>query len=239
VLKLIFLVGDAPPHMDYGNAPKYPEVCEAAAKKDLIINTVQCGGIAETTPVWKEIAKLAEGNYAAIEQSGGMVAVATPMDDKLAELNRKLGGTMVAYGSDAARRSVAAKQMAAEAAPAAVAADRLKYNLASGVSVQGGGELLDGLTNGTVKLETLKRDQLPPEWQKLDDKELRAAIEAKQKERADLQSQITKLSRERDNYIAAERKKLADSSRTVSFDDKVAQTIRAQAAKKGIDYGAE
>ena len=43
VLKIIFLVGDAPPHMDYPGAPKYPEVCQRAMKRDLIINTVQCG----------------------------------------------------------------------------------------------------------------------------------------------------------------------------------------------------
>src|SRR5438128_2214755 len=69
VLKIIFLVGDAPPHMDYADGPKYSEVCKAAVKKDLIINTVQCGAMPETTPVWKEIAQLSEGSYAAIAQS--------------------------------------------------------------------------------------------------------------------------------------------------------------------------
>src|SRR5438270_7355311 len=43
VLKIIFLVGDAPPHLDYADGPKYPELCRIAAKKDLIINTVKCG----------------------------------------------------------------------------------------------------------------------------------------------------------------------------------------------------
>src|SRR5437016_4701234 len=32
VLKIIFLVGDAPPHMDYSNGPKYPDLCREAAK---------------------------------------------------------------------------------------------------------------------------------------------------------------------------------------------------------------
>ena len=62
VLKIIFLVGDAPPHMDYQGAPKYPEICQEAMRRDLIINTIQCGAIAETTPVWTEIAKLSEGS---------------------------------------------------------------------------------------------------------------------------------------------------------------------------------
>jgi Mg-chelatase subunit ChlD len=68
VLKIIFLVGDAPPHMDYSNAPKYPDLCREAAKKDLIINTIQCGAMAETKPIWQEIAKLSEGSYVGIAQ---------------------------------------------------------------------------------------------------------------------------------------------------------------------------
>ena len=137
VLKIIFLVGDAPPHMDYANAPKYPEICQAAMKKDLIINTVQCGTLGETTPIWKEIAKLSEGSYAAIAQEGGMVAITTPMDPELAELNRKIGGTLIAYGSLGVRREIAAKQVASEAAPAAVVADRLAFNAKSGKAVAG------------------------------------------------------------------------------------------------------
>lgn len=239
VLKIIFLVGDAPPHMDYANAPQYPEICQAAMKKDLIINTVQCGGIPNTTPVWKEIAKLSEGNYAAIAQEGGMVAVATPMDEKLVELNRKVGATLVAYGSEPARREVFAKQAASETAPAAVAADRLSFNYRSGKTVQGKGELLDALATGELKVTDLKKDQLPAEWQELDDAQLKAQIGNKQKERAEIQAQIVKLNQERDQYIATARKKLAASTKGDSFDSQVASAIRAQAARKGIVYGKE
>jgi hypothetical protein len=223
--------------MDYAGDVKYPEVCQLAAKCDLIINTVQCGTTAQTTPVWQEIAKLAEGSYAAIAQSGGMVAMATPMDAELATLNRKLGGTLVAYGGETVRRSVAAKQIAAEAAPASVAADRLYFNVNAGVAVQGEGELLDSLANGRLKLADLKKEQLPVEMQKLSETELKAAVEKKQKERAGLQAQIAKLGKQRGEYLAQERQRLAAAAKGDSFDEKVAQTIRAQAAKKGIDYG--
>jgi Mg-chelatase subunit ChlD len=237
VLKIIFLVGDAPPHMDYANAPKYPEICQDAMKKDLIINTVQCGGIVQTTPIWQEIAKLSEGSYAAIAQSGNMAAIATPMDAELAELNRKVGTTLVAYGDVAARRSLTAKQAAAEAAPASVSADRLAFNARYGVAVQGEGELLDSLSSGKLKLTELKREQLPAEWQKLDDAELKAKIEKQQKERTELQAQIVKLSKDRDDFIAKERQRLAAGGKADSFDEKVALAIRTQAAKKGIEYG--
>ncbi len=236
VLKIIFLVGDAPPHMDYAQGPKYPDVCQEAVKKDLIINTVQCGGIAGTTPFWQEIAKLSEGSYAAVAQSGNMAVIATPMDEKLAELNREMGSTLVAYGSARARREVATKQLAAEAAPAAVAADRLSYNAHSGVAVQGEGELLDGLKTGKLEVESLDKDSLPPELQTLNKPELKAEIEKKQKARADVQGRIQKLSQEREDYLAAERKRLAEQGQGDSFDEKVAANIRAQAARKGIQF---
>ena len=237
VLKIIFLVGDAPPHMDYANAPKYPDICQAAVKKDLIINTVQCGTMGETTPIWKEIAKLSEGSYAAIAQEGGMVAISTPMDTELAELNRKIGTTLVAYGTLGMRREVAAKQVASEAAPATVVADRLSFNTKSGKAVQGEGELLDTLASGKLKLADVKKEELPTEWQKLDDTQLTAEVAKKQKEREALQARIVKLNQQRDEYLAAERKKLAASAKADGFDEQVAATIRSQAAKKGISYG--
>ncbi len=236
VLKMIFLVGDSPPHMDYANAPKYPEVCRAAAKKDLIVNTVQCGGNPSTTPIWQEIARLSEGSYAAIAQSGNMAVIPTPMDVKLAELNRKVGETLVAYGTETERRSIATKQHVSETAPASVAADRLAFNAVSGVAVQGEGELLDSLNNGKLKFESIRKDQLPKELQKLNDAELKAAIDKKQKERNEIQSQIRELNGQREDYLAQERKRLEASGKSDSFDEKVAAMIRSEAVKKGINY---
>ena len=54
VLKIVFLVGDYPPHMDYPDDVKYEVSCREAVKRDLIIDTVQCGDVAETATVWKE-----------------------------------------------------------------------------------------------------------------------------------------------------------------------------------------
>ena len=237
VLKIIFLVGDAPPHMDYADGPKYPQVCQEAVKQDIIINAVQCGNIPRTTPFWKEIAQLSEGSFAAIAQSGNMVAVATPMDSELADLNRKVGKTLVAYGNEPARRAVTGKQLAAEKAPASVVADRLTFNARSGVAVQGEGELLDSLSSGKAKLESLEKDQLPPELQQLDKDALKAEIGKKQKERTELQARIQKLTREREDYLAAERIRQAEQSKGDSFDEQVAASIRVEAARKGIEYG--
>ena len=236
VLKIVFLVGDAPPHMDYANSPKYPELCRAAAKKDLIINTVQCGDISETAPIWKEIAKLSEGSYAAIAQSGNMAVVSTPMDRKLSELNRRMGETLIPYGDADARREVAAKQAAAEAAPAPAAADRLSYNARTKKAVQGSGELLDALARNDLKLEDIQEKNLPAELQKLSREELRGRIAKAEKDRAALQKEIAEVAKDREAFIQAETKRLAAAGKGDGFDEKVAQTIRKQAEKKGINY---
>ena len=236
VLKIVFLVGDAPPHMDYENAPKYPDLCRAAAKKDLIINTVQCGGMTETTPIWKEIAKLSEGSYAAIAQSGNMAVVSTPMDDDLAKLNKRMGATLIPYGDAEMRREVGAKQAVAESAPAAAAADRLSYNARTRKSVQGAGELLDALANNELKLEAVDQEKLPAEFQKLSRKEMEARIAKTREERATVQKEIDDVSKKRDAYIQAENKRLAADGKGDSFDEKISQTIRKQAEDKGISY---
>jgi Mg-chelatase subunit ChlD len=236
VLKIIFLVGDAPPHLDYVDGPKYPELCRIAAKQDLIINTVQCGNIAGTTPIWKEIAKLSEGNYAAIAQSGGVTVIATPMDDELARLNKKIGATLIPYGDAAAQREIAAKQAFAESAPASAAADRLSYNAKTGKGVQGRGELLDALANNEVKLETIDKKDLPQEFQKLTKQEMESRIAKARAERDSLQKEVQELARKREAYIQAENKRLADAGKGDGFDEKVAETIHRQAERKGISY---
>ncbi len=236
VLKLIFLVGDAPPHMDYADGPKYPDLCRAAAKKDLIINTVQCGDIAETTPIWKEIAKMSEGSYAAIAQSGNMAVVRTPMDAKLAELNKRMGETLIPYGTDEVRHEVRAKQVASEAAAAPAAADRLMYNAATKKSVQGQGELIDALASNQIKAEEIDQAKLPNEYKKLSRAELEKRIAKARDDRAALQKDIEQVSQKRADYIAAETKRLAVAGKGDSFDAEVAQVIRKEAEKKGIRY---
>ncbi len=236
VLKIVFLVGDAPPHMDYADGPKYPDLCRAAAKKDLIINTVQCGGMAETTPIWQEIAKMSEGSYVAIAQSGNMAVVSTPMDDDLAKLNKRMGGTLIPYGDAEVRREVGAKQAFAESAPAAAAADRLSYNAHTKKSVQGAGELLDALAHNKLKVESIDKKNLPAEFQKLSRGEIEARIAKTQEERAAVQKEIDEVSKKRDAYIQAETKRLAAEGKGDSFDEKIAETIRKQAEEKGITY---
>jgi len=71
-MKIIFLVGDAPPHMDYTDDVKYPVTCKAAVEKGIIINTVQCGNDADCTKIWKDIGEKGKGSSVAIPQDGAV-----------------------------------------------------------------------------------------------------------------------------------------------------------------------
>jgi len=236
VLKIIFLVGDAPPHMDYPNGPKYPDLCREAAKKDLIINTIQCGEMAETKPIWQEIAKLSEGSYVGISQSGNVAVISTPMDKELSRLNERIGATLIPYGDSTLQAEVHAKYAAAKSAPVAAMADRLTYNSKTGRAMQGRGELVDALNDKTIKLDDIDQKQLPGELQKLDREELEKRITKARDERADLQKQIVDVSKKREAYIQSENKRLVAEGKGDAFDQKVTETLHAQAAKKGISY---
>lgn len=230
VLKIIFLVGDYPPHMDYTEDVKYTVSCQQAARRGIIINTVQCGDVPETRTVWQDIAHRAEGSYVALAQSGNMTAVATPFDDEIAAVSGELGATVVAWGDSARQEEARSKVSGAAAAPASVAADRAAFNLATGgVAIQGRGDLVEDVAAGGVNVKTIAKDQLPPEMQRMTPEERVAFVEKQTAKRAELNRRLADLAKKRADFIAAEQKRLAGSGD--SFDAKVAEIVAAEAAR--------
>jgi hypothetical protein len=232
VLKIIFLVGDYPPHMDYADDVKYPESCRLAVKKGIIINTVQCGDVPETTTVWQKIARLSEGSFIALSQSGNMTAMATPFDEEIAKVSAALGETVVAWGDSERQAEARGKVEKAASAPASVAADRAAYNLASGgKAIQGSGDLVAAYGEGSVDPSRVDAKLLPPEMQKMTPPE-RSRYIAKQKETRDrLNGTLAALSKKRADYIDAELKRRTAQGAGDAFDTKVAEIIAAEARR--------
>lgn len=241
VLKLVFLVGDAPPHMDYQDDVKYPEICKMAAKKNLILNTVQCGSMASTTPIWKEIAKLAEGDFVAIAQSGGVAAISTPVDAEIARLNLTLNATVVAYGTKAKREVVEGKIELAAEAKEEVAADRLSFlslkskSLAadskvgvagfSSAYIDGGGDLVDDLASGRVDFDAVEKEKLSEEVRNMSKEERKKYLEEQVAKRKELQKKLDELLTKRRDFVTAEKKRLAETGKKDGFDEKVSEII--------------
>jgi Mg-chelatase subunit ChlD len=246
VLKIIFLVGDAPPHMDYKQDVKYLDSCKLAMKKDLIINTIQCGNMAATTPIWQEIARSAEGKFARILQGGGVMAIATPFDKEIAACNAKLGHTVCVYGDARAQRFAASKVTLADSAPAAAAADRLAYlskakagEDAFSEVISGGGDLVDLLANKKMKLADIEEKKLPENVRKMDKKEREVYFTKQIADRKKLQAELTGLLKKRSTFVIAKKVELKKAGKGDGFDEKVSSFIREQAAKKGFRYEEE
>jgi hypothetical protein len=237
-LKIVFLVGDAPPHMDYVDEVKYPEILKLAKSAGIIINTIQCGSDPQTARVWQEIAAGADGAYVRIDLGGGMTAISTPVDAELSRLSGELSKTVVPYGNTAKQSEVRSKAAAAGRADADRAVylnvDRAEFG--AKVVVTGEGELIWDVVNHKVKLEDIPEADFPVALQKMTREQRTVFIEENFAKRKELQIQVDDLSKQRDVHMKAAMDKLALSGSGDSFDAKVAEMIQSQALTRGIKY---
>lgn len=238
VLKVVYLVGDSPPHMDYDDGYDYHKITEDAVRADIVIHTVRCGGNAETEKIWQEIARSAEGRYTSIAQSGGMVAVRTPFDERLGELNRRLNATVLAYGRASEVHAARGRLSLAERAEGEEAAGRASALARAPSAVGGERDLVRAHEEGKVDLAGLKPEELPPELKDKKPEEIETILKEKAAEREKVIAEIQKISKERDGYVREYNKKHAGEKRD-AFDEWVVKSVREGAAKKGIRYDPE
>jgi Mg-chelatase subunit ChlD len=233
-LRMIFLVGDAPPHMDYANDVKYPETCQLAVKNDIIINTVQCGKHKETQKYWQDICRLAEGSYVQIGAQGGpVVAMETPFDADLAKLNGELAKRTLSFGTVAAQAAGAEKSKAgADLAPAAQA-DRVGFlirNSAGGTSY----DLLYNVQTGKVKLESLKKEELPAELRDLTLEQQKDYLDKLDGERKELTQKALELDKKRNDFVAKKQAEIQKTPAANSFDGQVLRILQQQAGRNNL-----
>jgi Mg-chelatase subunit ChlD len=238
--RVVFLVGDAPPHMDYQDDAKYPEVVAAAAAKGIVVNTIQCGSLSDTVAPWRHIASLGRGRYFTVEQTGSAVAIETPFDVEIATLAAELDGTRLYYGSLEERAVMAAKvdatdRLNAEASVAA-RARRGAFNVsAAGESnLLGEHELVDDVASGRVDLETLAPAQLPAVVAALPPEERGQRLAETAQKREELKREIAALAAQRDAYIEAQVD--AAGGADASLDQQIYDAVREQAAPLGLEY---
>ena len=233
-LKIVYLVGDAPPHLDYQDGFDYKKVARRAAATGIIINTIQCGNMANTQQIWQEIARMAEGRFAAIDQTGGMVNIPSPYDSELAHLSGELNKTYVAYGASG-RTNVTAQRTHDEVAAAApaVAADRATAK-ASTLYKNEAWDLVDAIKEDATKLEKISRQDLPVELRSLTRDQQKTYLKKMEGERANLQKQIQNLAKKREAFVEQEKKKSGITQD--AFDAQVLSTLKAQGKEKGISF---
>ncbi|SEM06400.1 von Willebrand factor type A domain-containing protein [Stigmatella aurantiaca] len=239
-MKVIFLVGDAPP-ASREQAWNFQQWSKAAKERRIVVNTVRCGDDAATEKAWKAVAKLTDGTFDSIDSSGGMLAVATPYDAELAEVNGKIAAKTLYTGTavvQAENRDRAA-QMAA--LPAESAAERISYmKKARGKSALGAGAVSSApvavggavdLAEKPEMLASVKEAELPAPLQGLSKQEQAAKVKTLVAERKVLEERAAKLAAERDTW---RQKNVAETE--ASFDDNVMKSVRKQASSYGVAY---
>jgi len=235
ICRIMFLVGDAPPHMDYAQDVKYPQTLQVARQKDIVVNAVLAGTARDTERVWREIAQRGGGDFIPIPQDGGeLVVIETPYDDDIIILQKNINKTVMPYGPAPMQRQVQekARQVGSVAAAAPSSASDMasfinKRAKTSNEAVTGDGDLVADYTSGRKQLDQIKEDELPPAIQALPKAQRPAALEQQSNERKELNAKLTDLVARRDGYIAEQRARQPAKAAS-SFDRAVEATLKAQ-----------
>jgi hypothetical protein len=200
--KLVFLVGDAPP-ASRGDVPAYDLLAREAGDKQIVINAIRCGWDSDTQLAWQKVAQLSHGEFSTIQQDGGVQEIATPYDDKLAEISRRIDSTTVVVGGEAERGAYAQAMIAAEAAPAPAKADRAAYYAAKGAGTgRASGDIVTAFAQGKADLDGVVAGALPAELRGLDKGQLAAELAKRAEARAQAEAELAKVSQQRQEYLA-------------------------------------
>jgi hypothetical protein len=232
--RIVFLVGDAPPHMDYAQDTKYPTTLSVAKQKDIIVNAVLAGNARDTERVWRDIAQNGNGRFIPIPQDGGQVVIIdTPYDDDIIILQKEINGTVIPYGPRSLQKHTEDRTQqlsrAAAAAPAQASEMASYLNKRARVSkeaVTGDGDLVSDVASGRQKLSAVKDDELPENLRALKPEQRMDELDRQMKQRNALNEKLTGLVAKRDRFVAEQRDKAAPKAS--SFDRVVEDTLKAQ-----------
>jgi Mg-chelatase subunit ChlD len=228
-VRLIYLVGDAPPHLDYQDGYDYAKAARDAANKGIQVHAIRCGNDPDTATYWRKIASLGHGEFLTIDQSGGMHDTRTPYDAELARLHDELDGTVVAYGAKggAARAAIAA----AAAAPVSVKAARAGFLSAKkDASETFADDLVGSVAAGSVDLDKVAPGDMPESLAALPAAKRKEEIAKKATERKELLERISKASTARDAYLRESPEK------PTGFDGEVRRTVEKAGSAAGLKF---
>lgn len=231
-LKLIYICGNEP--FNQGGVD-YKKACKDAISKGIVVNTIFCGDAQEGIEThWKDGADLAEGKYFNINHNQATVYVATPYDKQINDLNTKLNGTYIAYGTAGKAKKenqVAQDQNAAGYSPAN-AAERA-VSKSSAAYRADDWDLVDAVKNDKLKVSEVRKEELPAELKDKTATEIKEYVEKKSAERVQIQNQINELNKKRGEYIAAEQKKQGQDN---SLNAAMKKSMRERAIKLGFTF---
>jgi len=230
-LKVIYIAGNEP----FTQGPVTPNSAVADAKeRGIVVNTIHCGTEREgATTGWASAAQLAGGQALNIDQNRAVAHIAAPQDAEIAQLGRDLNKTYLGYGRKAAEAKQRQEAQDSNAGASMGSATTRAVSKASRLYDNSGWDLVDGTKKGAVKLDDMKDADLPAELQGKSTEERKAIVDAKAKEREQLQARIQKLQSEREKFVA-EKEKAAAAPGAVTLDKAIIDSASKQAKAAGL-----
>jgi len=214
----------------------FRDACHDLIARGIMVNSIYCGPAEDAVaPSWREVAMLADGKFATIDQNHGTVVIETPFDKKLAELGTRLNGTFVAYGAKGEAGALNQSLQDSNARSLSPAAEATRAQAKASQLYRQSWDLVGAVNDGEVALEEVADADLPETMQKMNLAERQAFIDEMTKRRESLQNQINDLAARRDAHVQAEikRRALDESS---AFDHALRGAVREQARLKGFVF---
>lgn len=237
-LRILVVAGNE--SADQDQQMRYPDVCKRAIERMILVNSIYCGAPTdEVAPGWKEVATLADGHFATIDQNNGTVVVATPFDEELVALSAKLNTTYLGYGSAGAWNAgnQVTQDFNAQSISGAVAAQRC-VTKGGALYDNRGWDLVDACKESSFNLAEVKDEDLPEEMRGKSLEEKQAIVASRGRERDELQKRVQELGDRRTKFVADEIAKRAGADAS-AFDRAIRDAIRAQATARGFAFPPE
>jgi hypothetical protein len=233
-LKLIVVAGNESADQDQ-DVP-FRGVCKTLITQGIMINSIYCGPATDQiAPGWQEVARLADGQYASIDQDHGTIVLESPFDEQLAELSTAINTTYIPFGAggQAGEANQAQQDFNARNLNSAAAASRAQTKGQALYFCSW--DLVDACVSGQVKIEEVAAEDLPENLQKMTPPQRAAFVGEMGRKRDEIKQQIDSLSKQRQVYVAAEMKRQALDA-TQGLDDAVRRMVRDQARRKGLSF---
>ena len=225
-LKLIFIAGNEPFTQGKVN---YKDASINAKEKDVTVNTIFCGdynqGIQSN---WKDGAHLTNGDYLAINHNKATVHIASPYDDAILLLNKKLNKTYVAYGQKGEqKRAMQTEQDKNATSYSKANAVGRTISKSSHLYKNKSWDLVDAEALEEIVIEELDDDVLPEELKGKSVKDIKTYVDKKRNERAAIQKEIQDLNTKRKAFIAKQK-----TEKDNGLENAMTKAIKTQAKKK-------
>ena len=235
-LRMIFVAGNESANQDRHVAAR--TVCKEAAERGIDVNAIYCAygdDNSEIRPGWRDLATWGNGDFTTIDQNNGTVVIATPYDLALIKLSAEINMTYIPFG--AAGAAGCSNQVAQDTN----AAQLNSANAASRAATKAGKlysctwDLVDATRTGQIDLAEVDEKDLPEDMRALSHEQRVARIDAMQRRRTELQSQINALDHHRQTMLTEELARQATTS-IGGFDLAIRSAMRKKAETLGFTF---